>query len=415
MIALVDVNSFYASCEQVFRPDLIGKPVVVLSNNDGCIIAANREAKNLNLPMWKPAFEHAAVLKKYEVTVFSSNYALYGDMSARVMNALRTFAPRTEVYSIDEAFLDLSGIRGDLSLYADDIQQTVLKWTGLPVCVGVARTKSLAKLANKIAKKGPGGWVIDSEEDRIQALHDTEIGDVWGIGRRHAKRLRGMGVHTAFEFVELEDDWVKKHLTVVGLKLKHELQGLPRLELEEVPPPKKAIGTAKSFGKNLTDYTLINEALAYYTAECAVKLRKQDSLASNMTLFLETNPFRRDHAQYFPKISLNLAVPSDSTLELTRYAGIGLKKIFREGYQYKKVGILITGLVHKTAFQQSLFTPPKEHAGLMQACDELNRKFGKSAVRTASSGFRRSEWKLKQEQLSPRYTTCFSEILEVGG
>lgn len=417
MIALVDVNSFYASCEQVFRPDLKGKPVVVLSNNDGCTIAANKEAKGLGIPMWKPAFKNKALFAQHEVTVFSSNYALYGDMSNRVMDILRRFTPELEVYSIDEAFLNLSGINEDLTSYGIKIRQTILKHLGLPVGVGIAPTKSLAKVANKIAKtysaQFGGAYVIDSEEKRVKALKWTDVGDVWGIGHKHAKRLEKIGVHKAYDFTLLSDLWVQKNMSVIGLRLKHELRGIPQLSIEEVPTAKKIIATQKSFGRNLDDYSLIKEALAYYVAECALKLRRQESLCAQITVLVETNPFKNTEPQYKNSITTTLPFSSDCSMTLTKYAERALVKIFRQGYRYKRVGIFLSALSDNRVQQQNLFIAEDipQRKALMCCMDSINAKYGKGTLHTASAGFRRKQWKLRQEQLSPRYTTRFEDIM----
>ena len=268
MYALVDCNSFYASCEQIFRPDLIGKPVVVLSNNDGCIVAANREAKNLTeLPLWQPVFKYKELLKKLEVNVFSSNYPLYGDISKRVMNILREFSPNLEIYSIDEAFLLLEGFeRYDLTGYALKMKNTIFKNIGMPVGVGIAKSKALAKVASHISKKFRDQlnnvYVIDTEEKRIKALKWLPIGDVWGIGRAHKKRMQQNGIISAYDFTLLSDSYVRKDMGVVGLRLKHELEGKSCLCLEEIRPKKKVIGSAKSFGAKISDYSLISEVLS---------------------------------------------------------------------------------------------------------------------------------------------------------
>jgi DNA polymerase V len=419
MLALVDVNSFYASCEQVFRPDLWGKPVVVLSNNDGCIIAANREAKSLGLPMWRPAFESLRLLQKHGTTVFSSNYPLYGDMSKRVMETLATLSPALEVYSIDEAFIEVPSSAPDPEAYGQQVRERVHQWTGLPVGVGIAPTKALCKVASHMAKlqreRSRNVFVIADGPTRIACLRELPVEEIWGIGKRIAARLHQRGVHQAWDFVQLPDTWVRRELSVVGLRLKRELEGIPQLELEIDPPAKQMIGTAKSFGQNLKDETLIREALAWYVAEVAAKLRRQHRIAGRLTVFLETNHFRRDDPQYTNQTQLKLPVPTDDTPELSHYAGLAFDKIFRPGYRYKKVGIWLSDLVRPHAVQQHLFDPDPQprHTRLMQVMDQVNHRYGKATLRTASSGFRRENWKLKQESLSPRYTTCFSEIMEV--
>ncbi len=420
MYALVDVNSFYASCEQVFRPDLWGKPVVVLSNNDGCIIAANREAKALGVPMWKPAFEVLPLLDKHGVTVFSSNYALYGDMSARVMETLATLTPSMEVYSIDEAFLHVPESEHDLSAYGHALRCRVQQWTGLPVGVGIAPTKALAKVANRSAKRererSRNVFVIDSDPLRRSILREFPVEDVWGIGKRIAARLHAIGVHTAWDFTQLSDEWVRRELSVVGLRLKRELEGTPQLDLAVDPPPKQMIGTAKSFGHTLGDKDLILEALAWYVAEVAEKLRHQQALAGCMTLFLETNPFREQDPQYRNQTQIRLPVPTDNTPCLTRYARFAFERIYRPGYLYKKVGVWLGDFSRPGAVQQHLFDadPQPGHSKTMEVMDRLNRRYGKATLRTAAAGFRRAEWKLRQERLSPRYTTRIGEILPIG-
>lgn len=419
-IALVDVNSFYASCEQVFRPDLWGKPVAVLSNNDGCVIAANREAKALGVPMWKPAFESVPLLAKHGVAVFSSNYPLYGDMSRRVMETLASLSPAMEVYSIDEAFVEVPDTETDLAAYAQRLRRRVRQWTGLPVGVGVARTKALAKAANRTAKRererSRNVFVIEDAAGREACLRDLPVEEVWGIGKRIAARLRARDAHTAWDFIHLPDTWVRRELTVVGLRLKRELEGEPQLELEIDPPAKQMIGTAKSFGRNLEDEGLIREALAWYVAEVAAKLRRQGRLAGRMSVYLETNRFRPDDPQYVNQTQLKLPVPTDDTPELGHYAQQALGRVFRPGYRYKKVGVWLSGLVEPGAVQQHLFDPdPKpRRPGLMRVMDDVNRRYGKATLRTAASGFRREQWKLRQERLSPRYTTRLDEVMEVG-
>lgn len=420
MKALVDVNSFYASCEQVFRPDLWGKPVVVLSNNDGCIIAANREAKALDIAMWGPAFKIEPYLKAQGVTVFSSNYPLYGDMSQRVMETLATLTPAMEVYSIDEAFLEVPEAETDWQAYGQRIRRRVHQWTGLPVGVGIASTKALTKVASRMAKResdrSRNVFVIADEADRIACLKGFPLQDIWGIGKRISQRLEARGVRDAWDFTQLPDPWVRKELTVVGLRLKRELEGLPQLDLEITPPAKQMIGTAKSFGHTLEDPQLIAEALAWYVSEVAVKLRRQQRIASRITVFLETNRFHPEDPQYTNQTQIKLPVPTDDTPELCHYAKLGFDRIYRPGYRYKKVGIWLSGLVLPSAVQQHLFDPDPQprHTRLMQVMDRINQQYGKATLRTASAGFRRDEWKLRQDRLSPRYTTCLAEIMEVG-
>lgn len=417
MIALIDCNSFYASCEQVFRPDLWGKPVVVLSNNDGCVIAANREAKALtDIPMFEPVFKIREQLKAHKVSVFSSNYAFYGEMSQRVMNILHQFSPQVEVYSIDESFINVSGIiTTDLTTYASEIRNRIYQYTGLPVGVGIAKTKVLAKVANRIAKKFHKQlntvYVIDTEEKRIKALKWLKIRDVWGVGRQHAKRLEEIGVYTAYDFTQLSAGWVRRHMTVVGLRIWDELQGKPRLGIQEMPKPKKGIGTAKSFGRPLEDLGLIEEACAYYISEVAEVLRAQKSCANYINVFLHTNRFSLKDAQYANSITITLPVATNDTLSLIAAAKKALHQIYKPGFRYKKVGVCLLGIIPQEFVQGNLFYPQKKNVQtLMEVFDRLNYKYGKAKVYSALCGNRKKEWQLIQEERGPRYTTRWDEL-----
>jgi len=417
MIALIDCNSFYASCEQVFRPDLWGKPVVVLSNNDGCVIAANREAKALtDIPMFEPVFKIREQLKAHKVSVFSSNYAFYGEMSQRVMNILHQFSPQVEVYSIDESFINVSGIiTTDLTTYASEIRNRIYQYTGLPVGVGIAKTKVLAKVANRIAKKFHKQlntvYVIDTEEKRIKALKWLKIRDVWGVGRQHAKRLEEIGVYTPYDFTQLSAGWVRRHMTVVGLRIWDELQGKPRLGIQEMPKPKKGIGTAKSFGRPLEDLGLIEEACAYYISEVAEVLRAQKSCANYINVFLHTNRFSLKDAQYANSITITLPVATNDTLSLIAAAKKALHQIYKPGFRYKKVGVCLLGIIPQEFVQGNLFYPQKKNVQtLMEVFDRLNYKYGKAKVYSALCGNRKKEWQLIQEERGPRYTTRWDEL-----
>ena len=417
MFGLIDCNNFYASCQRVFEPHLIGKPVVILSNNDGCVIARSNEAKALGIPMGAPAFEYKKLFEDNNVHVYSSNYALYGDMSSRVMNILTTFSPEIEVYSIDEAFLKLKGFNYfDLEQYGKTIQRTVTKGTGIPISVGFAPTKALAKVANKIAKKFPertkSVYIIDTEEKRIKALKWTKIEDVWGIGRKHAKRLQAKNIINAYQFTQLSDDWVRKEMSVVGLRLKHELQGIPTLNMD-TPKNKKMIATTRSFEKMYTKIEDISERVSTFTASCSEKLRKQESHCNMIMVFVHTNYFRKDQPQYSRNIIIKTDFPTNSTIELNHYAQIGLKAIFREGYHYKKAGVIVMGLTPNNETQLSLFnTSNPKHQPLMSVIDKMNRSYGKNKVKFATQSLGR-QWKMKQEKLSPCYTTRLEQIIKI--
>ena len=417
MFALVDCNNFYASCQRVFEPHLIGKPIVVLSNNDGCIIARSNEAKALGIPMGAAAFELKKLFEEHKIYVYSSNYALYGDMSSRVMNILSRFSPEIEVYSIDEAFLKFTGFNlFDLDEYGLQIQRTVTKGTGIPISVGFAPTKALAKVANKIAKKFPertkSVYSIDSDEKRIKALKWTKIEDVWGIGRKHAKRLHAKNVFTAYQFTQLSDEWVRKEMAVVGVRLKKELEGQPTLDIEKTQN-KKTIATTRSFEKPFTKLEDISERVSTFTASCSEKLRKQNSHCNMIMVFLQTNYFRKDQPQYSRNCIITTDFPTNSTIELNHYAQIGLKAIFKEGYQYKKAGVVVMGLTPNSETQLSLFNSSNpKHQPLMSVIDKMNTNFGTNKVRFATQSLGR-QWKMKQEKLSKCYTTKVDEVISI--
>lgn len=417
MYALVDCNNFYASCERVFRPDLNCMPVVVLSNNDGCVIARCNKAKSIGIPMGAPAFKYKEMLLQHQVQVFSANFPLYGDMSQRVMNILSDYSPEMEIYSIDECFLKLNGFElFDLQEYGQNMKLKVGKWTGIPISVGIAPTKTLAKVANLIAKKFSGHtkdvYIIDSEEKREKALKWLKIEDVWGIGRKHAKRLQDIGVITAFDFIKLPDNWVRKNMSVVGLRLKHDLQGIPTLDLEE-SQPKKNIATTRSFESNYTEYDQLAERITTFTASCAEKLRRQKSCCNSLMVFVQTNKFSNDFPQYSRNIVIKLPYPTHSTLELTKFALLALRQIFRTGFHYKKAGVILQDFEPESQIQTKLFDNRNErHIPLMEAIDKINAKFGQQKIRLASQDQNRI-WKMKQEKLSPRYSTDLRDIITI--
>ena len=417
MFALVDCNSFYASCERVFRPDLIDKPVAVLSNNDGCVIARTTEVKALDIPMGAVAHKFKNVFEKNNVHVFSSNYALYADLSNRVMNILRRYVPDVEVYSIDEAFLKFNGFNNfNLKTYCLDIKSKVYTYTKIPVSIGVAPTKALAKVANKIAKKyqyrTQGVYVIDNENKRIKALKWTKIEDVWGIGRRIAKRLKAKNVDTAYEFTMLPTEWVRKEFSVVGVRLQRELKGLPTLEMEEVKS-KKNIATTRSFENNITTIDSLKERVATFAVSCAEKLRQQYSCTQLITVFVKTNSHRKDQPQYGNSVTLKLPYPTNSNITISKYAQLGLQYIFKSGYSYKKAGVIVGAIAPQNAQQLNLFEAENpKHDQLMKTIDRLNQGLSKSKLKLGSQSLGRT-WKMRQEHLSKQYTTSWEELLEV--
>ncbi len=415
MFALVDCNNFYASCERVFRPDLNGKPIVVLSNNDGCVIARSNEAKALGVPMGAPAFQYTDLFKKNNIHVFSSNFALYGDMSNRVMTILNEMAPEIEIYSIDEAFLRFTGSQNlNLQDIGQKIKNRVQKSTGIPVSVGFAPTKALAKVANKIAKKFPertsGVYIIDNEEKRLKALKWLPVEDVWGIGRQHTKRLNKLGIKNAYEFSQLSDTWIKKNMSVLGLRLKKDLFGIPTLEIEDLKS-KKSIATTRTFDKNYKDFEQIKERVVTFAVTCSEKLRKQKSQCNSILIFLHTNWHRKDLPQYIKNIVVKLPYPTNSAIELAKFAVIGLKKIFIQGYEYKKAGVIVIDFTPEEQEQMALFEKQDErHKKIMKTMDNLNDKFGNHKIKLAAQDLKR-RWKMNQEKLSPRYTTKIDEII----
>jgi DNA polymerase V len=414
MYVLADCNNFYASCERVFNPSLNGKPIVVLSNNDGCVIARSNEAKVAGVKMGAPAFQIKELIQRYNIQVFSSNFILYGDMSRRVMSILASYTPVYEVYSIDECFLDLNGIDADMREYGLRMRTQVRRWTGIPLSVGVAPTKSLAKVANRIAKKFPelqGVHVIDSEEKRIKALRWLPIEDVWGIGRRYARKLRAMGVNTAYDFTQLPESMVRSLMTVVGWRLQRDLQGIPSIEME-LPEKKDSIATTRSFDRDYNTFEDLHERIATFTMMSAEKLRRQQSLCRRMMLFVETNRFNEKEDFYSNSVLLKLPFPTSSSLELTQFAVNGLRKIYKENKHYKRAGVILMDFVDANLYQPSLFfnSNPK-HKSLMEAIDKLNNKHGKMIVRLASQD--ELTHKMRRLHLSKAYTTNVDELIEI--
>lgn len=416
MFALVDCNNFYASCERLFQPHLVGKPIVVLSNNDGCVIARSNEVKKY-VPMGAVAHKYKQVFEQNKVNVFSSNFALYGDLSNRVMNNLKEFSPDIEIYSIDEAFLKFEGFENyNLQEYGVKIKDTVNRNVGIPVSIGFAPTKALCKVANRIAKKFPnktnGSYVIDTDEKRIKALKWLAIEDVWGIGRKISEKLRAIGVKNAYEFTQLNDSYIRREFSVVGLRLKHELEGKSRLGLDEVVN-KKSISTTRSFKHDITDMNELKERITTYAVLCAEKLRKQNSDCNIITVFILTNRFKKDKPQYYKSINITLPYASSSSITLSKYAVRGLIAIYKKGYLFKKGGVIINGITPQATKQINLFNNENpKHVNLMKSIDSINSNLGVSKVKLGSQDMGRT-WKMRQEKLSKRYTTNWNELLEV--
>ena len=418
MYALVDCNNFYVSCERVFNPSLNGKPVIVLSNNDGCAISRSDEAKALGIEMGAVPHLMNEKIAQHGVKMFSSNYTLYGDMSDRVMKTLASFVPRIEIYSIDEAFLDMGNMPfTDLLQLGLKIRTTILKNTGLPVCVGIAPTKALAKMANRYAKKKNKEVGVHWAANRYlinEMLEYTEVGDVWGIGRQYALMLNRNGIKTAMQFTQAPEDFVRSTMSVVGLRLHNELKGIPSIAWEFELPAKKNICTGRSFGSMITDKQLIKEAMSNYAATCALKLRNQQSAAQELKVFVHTNPHRLQDQQYFRSVVIRFETATNSTPDIIKYALKGFEIIFKEGIKYMKCGVELRGFVPEESVQLNLFsgTDNTKNKKALMALDKVNKAMGKDLVRFGIQGFQKS-FKARAALLSPCYTTNIHHIIRI--
>jgi len=414
MFALVDCNSFYVSCERVFRADLRRRPVIVLSNNDGCVISRSDEAKAIGIKMGEPLFKIRELIKEKQVAVFSSNYTLYGDLSDRVMKTLASIVPDIEVYSIDEAFLHLNDTDIDLETLGHTIRNTVKQYTGIPVGVGIAPTKTLAKLANRLSKKTGGVHIIypDNIEDK---LNECALADVWGIGRRNAKRLQANFVDTIEQFVNQREEWVRQHFSVIGQRTYKELKGIPCIDMEEELTEKKSICTSRSFGNLQNTFSPIQEAIATHAASCAEKLRKQKCAAGGMYVSLSKSRFTKQEGDKYFGTYIKFPQATNNTAALIQYASQGLRMLFEEDVYYKKCGITVTEIVPEEKIQLSLFEPKQDSKrnALETTIDKLNQKLGKNMLRQAIQGSDNNTWKLRCENMSPNYTTRLEEVLVV--
>jgi len=417
MFALVDCNNFYASCERVFNPNLQGNPVAILSNNDGCVISMSDEAKKLQLPFGAPIFKWEQFCKENNITILSSNYPLYGDMSSRVMTILSQFSPDFEVYSIDEAFLQFNRFKEEsYNELATTIRSRILKWTGIPTCVGIAPTKALSKVANKIARsnviKSKGICVIDSDENRIKALKWTKIGNVWGIGNRLKKRLQDKGVVTAYDFTQLPSDWVLKNFSIVEWRLQKDLQGISKIPLEEISS-KKMIATTRSFEYTYADVDNIKERIATFANSCAEKLRNQKSSCHMLLVTLSSDRHKKELEQHRVSKTVVFSYPTSSSLIICKAAVEAVTQIFKEGIKYKRAGVIVMGLVPEDNFQLNLFSHENpKHKPLMKAIDSLNKKYKSDKIKLANQDLKRT-WKMRQERLSPKFTTNINQVLVV--
>ena len=413
-IALVDCNSFYVSCERLFNPKIRKKPVVVLSNNDGCIISRSNEAKALGIKMGEPYFKVKDLVKKNKVEVYSSNYALYGDISRRVMKVLKTFSPKVEIYSIDEAFIDLSFIdEKGIEEYGREIKSRVLKWTGIPTSVGIARTKTLSKVANHIAKKQIAG-VIYLNENINETLKNFPIEDVWGVGKQLSKFYYKNNIKNAYDLKEVSNTWVKKGTNVLGAKTAMELRGVPCIDLQIDQEKRKNCCVSRSFGRKVKKLEELEESVITHCLNAAEKIRADDQVAKTITVFIRTSPFDKNKKYYSNSKTIDLALPTSNSIELIKNAVRTLKDVYKYGYSYQKAGIILSGLKNTNQNDQNLLTPLLENKTkkLMKAIDLTNTKYGRHAISIAQAGLTKG-WKMRREHSSKIDTASFDSLPKV--
>ena len=415
-IALIDCNNFYASCERIFNPKLMRKPIVVLSNNDGCIITRSAEAKKLGIKMGEPYFKAKKIIDQNNVKVFSSNYSLYGDISQRVMETLAKFASEVEIYSIDEAFLALNGFDNyELNTYCSYIRRTIKQWIGIPVSIGVSSTKTLSKIANNLVKKNEeyqGVCILKTWFDISEGLKLTDIGSVWGIGRRLTNFLNKYNVNTAYDFIQLDRGWVRKNMGVVGEKTFLELCGVSCIEMDLVPSDKKSCCVSRSFSKPIETLYDLEESVSTYGSRVAEKIREERLVAESMSVFVLTNYFNRKEKQYSNSIKLQLPYPTNDSIKIVKRSLEGIRKIYRKGYRYKKAGVILYGLTNANKTRGLLDNDRENSDAIMNALDRINHRYGSSTIRLASEGITKS-WRMKREKVSPCYTTRFDELVKV--
>ena len=416
MIALADCNNFYASCERVFNPGLKNKPIVVLSNNDGCIIARSNEAKELGIKMGVPVFQVRDIIDNNNVYVFSTNFALYGDMSSRVMSLLTDMAPETEIYSIDEVFMNFSGVSDSVRL-ASKMKSVIAKSTGIPISIGIARTKTLAKVANYFAKKqtDKGVYALTDQQQVIRALKELPVSKLWGVGSRHLRMLHSYGITTAYEFVQLNKEWVLDKMTIMGLRMQQELKGDSCFAIDVYPARKKNIRTSRSFGIKVKSLQTIQESIITHAARCAEKLRMENSCARYVSVILRTNPFSKSQDYYYGYKSINLEMPTNDSMEIVKAAKMLLGTIYKEGLIYTKSGVIVGDTVPADQVQLNLFYSElgeEKRKDLYKTVDLINQTLGRDKIQLLGQGIAK-KWKLKQENLSPCYTTRWADLLHV--
>ena len=414
MIALVDCNNFYVSCERVFRPYLEKKPIAVLSNNDGCVIARSNESKSLGLKMGEPIFKKRDLVNKHNIKLFSSNFALYGDLSKRVFDIIARGVPSYEIYSIDEAFLDFSGIKDPYN-FALYLKKKVKRWTGIPISIGISYTKTLSKVASRIAKKSEEGVCYLNDKNKINhILRSLPLDDIWGVGMRSAIKLKKYRIHTAKDLIECDETWVRRVMNVGGLRMVRELKCIPHFSLDNGINMKKSIRTSRSFSVEITDYSRMSEYISMFASRCSEKLRLENACASSISIFMYTNRFKPKNHQHSGYISMDFQTATSDTITITKLAIKCLEKIYRYGCSYKKAGVTLSGIVPRDQVQLNLFDyrDMKKSDNLMRTLDIINGKMGRDILKLSSLGIN-NNLKMGKERLSPCYTTRWSDILKV--
>jgi DNA polymerase V len=415
-LALIDCNNFYASCERIFNPKLIGRPIIVLSNNDGCVIARSDEAKILGIKMGEPYFKAKKIIKKNNIKVFSSNYVLYGDISQRVMEILSSFSPEIEIYSIDEAFLGFNSFKNyELNAYCKYMREKIKKWVGIPVSIGLSETKTLAKIANHLAKKNSnyeGICILKNKSAIDNALKEIEINDVWGIGRSSSIFLRKYNIRTAKEFTLLDRQWIRKNMGIVGEKIYFELQGISCLDLELLPSNKKSCCVSRSFNTPVEKLNDLEESISNYGARASKKIREEKLVTQSMSIFILTNHFNKMEKQYSNSIRLQLPFPTNDSMKIIKRALEGVRQIYRIGYRYKKTGIILHELNSASEIRGLFDTDRTQSDSIMRTIDQINYKYGDSTIKLASEGIEK-KWSMRRKNVSPCYTTRFDELMKV--
>tara|TARA_Y100001970_G_scaffold274202_1_gene373605 strand:- start:795 stop:2099 length:1305 start_codon:yes stop_codon:yes gene_type:complete len=415
-IALIDCNNFYASCERIFDPKLIRKPIVVLSNNDGCVIARSTEAKKLGIKMGEPYFKAKKTIQQNNIRVFSSNYSLYGDISQRVMETLARFATDIEIYSIDEAFLDLQGFKNyELETYCRHIRKIIMQWVGIPVSIGISSTKTLSKIANNLAKKNRaynGVCVLKQWLDIKESLKLTPTKDIWGIGKKISNFLTQYNINNAYDFIQVDKGWIRKNLGIIGEKIYLELNGVSCLNLELIPSNKKSCCVSRSFSNPITKIKDLEEAVSCYGSRVSEKIREEGLVAGSLSIFVLTNYFNRTDKQYSNSIKLKLSFPTNNCMKIVQQGLEGVRKIFKTGYRYKKVGIILHELTRANETRGLFDYDRLTSDSIMKTMDMINNKYGNSTIKLASNGNKRT-WDMKRNKISPCYTTRFDELLKV--